>query len=241
MAISKDTLAILRKVRTSDVTDALDSLGFTNTYEMDPRLRPLFPGIFFAGIATTAEFNIIHRPMPRMTYDQFDDRQYKRNADGTTHPDALWPAGHKFGAPDEVHVIDTKQSRCGLLGSNNVLDAKIKGSVGFIIDGACRDSTECIGQESPVFCTVRSMRHMAGRLELASMNKPITCGGVYVRPGDGVIADDDGIVVIPQEEGEEVARRAWMVQDKDRRMRRAFYEKLGMKMDKTVELEERPW
>ena len=122
-----------------------------------------------------------------------------------------------------------------------MLDAKIKGTVGFIIDGACRDSTECIGQQSPVFCTVRSMRHMAGRLELASVNKPITCGGVYVRPGDGIVADDDGIIVIPQEEGEEVAKRAWMVQDKDRRMRRAFYEKLGMPMDKTVELEERPW
>ena len=43
MSISQDTLAILRKVRTSDVTDALDSLGMMNTYEMHPRLRPLFP------------------------------------------------------------------------------------------------------------------------------------------------------------------------------------------------------
>ena len=146
-----------------------------------------------------------------------------------------------MGSPDEVQVIDTKQSRCGLLGSNNVLDAKIKGTVGLIIDGACRDSGECIAQQSPVFCTVRSMRHMAGRLELASVNQPINCGGVLVRPGDGIIADDDGIVVIPQEEADEVARRAWRVQDKDRRMRRAFYEKLGMPYDKSVELEEQPW
>jgi regulator of RNase E activity RraA len=85
------------------------------------------------------------------------------------------------------------------------------------------------------------MRHMAGRLELASVNQPINCGGVRVAPGDGVIADDDGLVVIPQAEAEEVAKRAWMVQDKDRRMRRAFYEKLGMPLDSTVELEERPW
>ena len=49
------------------------------------------------------------------------------------------------------------------------------------------------------------------------------------------------IVVIPQEDAEEVAKRAWMVQDKDRRQRRAFYEKLGMPYDKTVEIEERPW
>lgn len=241
MSISQDTLAILRKVRTSDVTDALDSLGFTNTFEMDPRLRPLFPGIFFAGIASTAEFLTIHNPMPRMPYDEFNDRQYKRNPDGTTHKDALWPAGHSMGKPDEVQVIDTKQSRCGLLGSNNVLDGKIKGSVGFVIDGACRDSGECIQQESPVFCTIRSMRHMAGRLQLISIDKPINCGGVLVNPGDGIIADDDGIVVIPQAEAEEVAKRAWLVQEKDRGMRRAFYEKLGMEMDDSVKKEERPW
>lgn len=241
MSISQDTLAILRKVRTSDVTDALDSLGFTNTYEMDPRLRPLFPGIFFAGIASTAEFLTIHDPMPRMSYEEFDDRQYKRNPDGTTHKDALWPAGHSMGKPDEVHVIDTKLSRCGLLGSNNVLDAKLKGSVGFIIDGACRDSGECIQQESPVFCAIRSMRHMAGRLKLISVDKPVNCGDVLVNPGDGIIADDDGIVVIPQAEADEVAKRAWLVQEKDRGMRRAFYEKLGMEMDESVKLEERPW
>lgn len=239
--ISQATLDILRMVRTSDVTDALDSLGMMNTYEMHPRIRPLFPGIRFAGIATTAAFREIFTPTSRMTYDEFDDRQYKRNPDGTTHPQALWPAGHKMGGKDEVHVIDTRQSRCGLLGSNNVLDAKIKGTVGFIIDGACRDSDECIGQQSPVFCTVRSMRHMAGRLELASVNEPINCGDVLVRPGDGIIADSDGIVVIPQAEAEEIAKRAWRVQDKDRRMRRAFYEKLGMPMDETVAIEEQPW
>ena len=241
MTISEATLDILRRVRTSDVTDALDSLGLMNTYEMHPRIRPLFPGIRFAGIASTAAFREINRPIPRLSYEEFDDRQYKRNADGSTHPDALWPAGHVMGGPNEVHVIDTRQSRCGLLGSNNVLDARIKGTVGFVIDGACRDSDECILQQSPVFCAVRSMRHMAGRLELASTGEPVNCGDVLVRPGDGIVADSDGIVVVPQEEAEEIARRAWRVQDKDRRMRRAFYEKLGMPFDATVEIEERPW
>ena len=85
------------------------------------------------------------------------------------------------------------------------------------------------------------MRHMAGRLELASVNEPINCGGVLVKAGDGIIADDDGVVVIPQAEAEEIAKRAWRVQDKDRRQRRAFYEQLGMSYDATVTLAERPW
>ena len=110
-----------------------------NTYEMDPRLRPLFPGIFFAGIASTAEYRVVNHPIPRLTYEEFDERQYKKGPDGKGAPDALWKGGNKMGAPDEVQVIDTQLSRCGLLGSNNVLDAKIKGTVGFIIDGACRN------------------------------------------------------------------------------------------------------
>ena len=45
MAVSKETLEIFRSVRTSDVTDALDSLGLQQRYEMDPAMRPLYPGI----------------------------------------------------------------------------------------------------------------------------------------------------------------------------------------------------
>lgn len=238
MTISKETLALLRKVRTSDVTDALDSLGLAERYEMNTDIRPMFPGIFFAGIATTQEYRIKRNPIPALSYDEFDDRQYKKNPDGTAHPDALWRGGGPMGKPDEVVVIDTKQTRCGLLGSNNVLDAKIKGTVGFVIDGACRDSGECILQKSPVFCAIRSCTHMAGRIELASHDQPINCGGVLVNPGDGIIADDDGVMVIPQEIAAEVADRAYKVQYKDRVMRRAFYDKLGMPYDRTVSLDD---
>ena len=65
--------------------------------------------------------------------------------------------------------------------------------------------------------------------------------GIQHWRGDGIIADDDGVVVIPQAEAEEIAKRAWRVQDKDRRQRRAFYEQLGMSYDATVTLAERPW
>ena len=64
MTISQATLEILRRVRTSDVTDALDLLGYMKLYEMNPRLRPLFPGIRFAGIATTVCVREIKRPIP---------------------------------------------------------------------------------------------------------------------------------------------------------------------------------
>jgi regulator of RNase E activity RraA len=228
MGISKETLAVLRSVRTTDVADALDSMGLQARYEMDPEMRPMYQGIRFAGVAHTAEFRFIDRPLEPMSYEEFDERQYKDGAEG------LWKDGISAMAPDEVLVIDAKRSRAGIIGSNNTLKMRAAGAVGFITDGACRDSTECILQKTPVFCTVRSMAHPMGRIGRVSDNKPIVCAGVVVSPGDGIVADDDGVMVIPQQVADEVARRAKLIQDKDRPGRRAGYEAVGLPLDDTV-------
>jgi len=95
-------------------------------------------------------------------------------------------------------------------------------------------SDACILQKTPAFCTVRSPQHPMGRIVPVSDNQPITCAGVHVEPGDAILADDDGVVVIPQAIAGEVARRAKLIQDKDRPGRRAAYEKLGLPLDETV-------
>jgi regulator of RNase E activity RraA len=236
MPVTAATLAAFRSVRTSDVTDALDSMGLQERYEMDPAMVPMFPGIRFAGLAHTFEYRRIDKPLQPMSYEEFDERQYKRNPDGSTAPDALWK-GPGGGAPDEVIVIDAKRTRAGILGSHNTMECQIKGTVGFVIDGVCRDSTECMIQKTPVFCTVRSPAHPMGRIVNTSENAPIVCAGVVVRPGDVVIGDDDGVVVVPAEIAEEVARRAILVQAKDRPNRRSCYERLGRAFDETVTLE----
>lgn len=228
MAVSKETLAIFRSVRTSDVTDALDSMGLQQRYEMDPAMRPLYQGIRFAGIAHTAEYDLTDKPLTPMSYEEFDERQYKRA------PDGLWREAGPWGAPDEVLVIDAKRTRAGILGSANTLTGRLKGVVGYVIDGTCRDSTECIIQKTPAFCTVRSPAHPMGRIRPVSDQQPIVCAGVVVRPGDVIIADDDGVVVVPQEIADEVASRAKRIQDKDRPSRRKCYEALGLPLDETV-------
>lgn len=228
MAVSKDTLEVLKSVRTSDVCDALDSMGYQQRYEMDAEMRPLYSGIRFAGIAHTAEYDITDKPLTAMSYQDFDERQYKPG------PEGLWHEAGQWGAPDEVLVIDAKRTRAGILGSANTLSGRVKGVVGYIIDGTCRDSYECIIQKTPAFCTVRSPAHPMGRIRPVSDNEAIVCAGVVVKPGDAIIADDDGVVVIPQELADEVARRARLIQEKDRPGRRRAYEKLGLPLDKTV-------
>ena len=229
MTVSRETLAIFRSVRTSDATDALDSMGLQERYEMDPQMRPLYFGIRFAGIAHTAEYDLIDRPLPEMSYDEFDERQYKEG------PDGLWHEAGPWGAPDELLVIDAKRTRAGILGSHNTLAGRAKGVVGYVIDGTCRDSCECVIQKTPVFCTVRSPAHPMGRIGPVSDNEPIVCAGVQINPGDAIVADDDGVVVVPQDIADEVARRAKLIQDKDRPGRRALYEQLGLPLDGTVQ------
>jgi 4-hydroxy-4-methyl-2-oxoglutarate aldolase len=233
MTIDADTLAAARTVRTSDLSDALDSMGLQERYVMDPRMRPLFPGIRFAGIARTMAYEPIDRPLEPMTYEGFADRQY---APG---PEGLWREAGPYGAPDEVLVIDAKGTIAGILGSNNTLQARVKGTVGFVIDGVCRDSYEATIQDTPLFCTVRSPAHPMGRLRVVSDDEPIECAGVEVRPGDLVVADDDGVVVVPQDLAAEVVDRAVRIQDADRPGRRDGYERLGLPFDETV-AESRP-
>lgn len=229
MPVSRQTLEVFRSVRTSDVADALDSMGHQERYEMDPTMRPLYFGVRFAGIAHTAEYDVIDKPLAEMSYEEFDERQYKEG------PEGLWHKAGPWGAPDEVLVIDAKRAAAGILGSNNTLGGRAQGTVGFVIDGSCRDSYECIIQKTPAFCTVRSPAHPMGRIGPVSDNKPITCAGAPVEPGDVIVADDDGVIVVPQALADEAARRAKLVQDKDRPGRREGYKKLGLPPDETVQ------
>jgi regulator of RNase E activity RraA len=226
--ITTDVVRLARTVRTSDVADALDSMGLQERHQMDPRMRPLFPGIRFAGVAHPMAYDLVDRPLEPMRYDEFRRRQY---AEG---PEGLWREAGPWGAPDEVLVIDAKGTAAGILGSANTLKGRILGTVGFVIDGTCRDSYECTIQDTPVFCTVRSPAHPMGRIRAVSDGETILCAGAPVRSGELVVADDDGVIVVPHEIAEEVVDRARRIQEADRPGRRECYAKLGLPLDQTV-------
>lgn len=228
MTIDAEILAAARSVRTSDISDALDSMGLQERHQMDPRMRPLFPGIRFAGIAHPMAYDLIDEPLEPMGYEEFAERQY---AEG---PEGLWREAGPWGGPDEVLVIDAKGTAAGILGSANTLGGRARGTIGFVIDGTCRDSYECSIQTTPVFCTVRSPAHPMGRIVAVSDGEPIVCAGAPVRSGDLVVADDDGVIVVPHEMAEEVVDRARRIQEADRPGRRENYAKLGLPFDETV-------
>jgi regulator of RNase E activity RraA len=111
--------------------------------------------------------------------------------------------------PGSVLIIDgTDDGESRTIGSNNIMSWHKKGMVGVITGGGLADSDEIIAEKVPAYYRRLARGLRPGRNELESVNRPVTLGGVLVRPGDVVVADGDGVVVVPRERAEEVAKAA---------------------------------
>ena len=124
------------------------------------------------------------------------------------------PAVEALG-PGDILVMDLSgETRVAAWGEMTSLAAKVKGAVGVIIDGACTDLLEISEMQMPTWS--RGLSALVGRrLEHdGGINIPIQCGGVLVNPGDLIVADDNGIVVIPPTEAEDVYKTARWWEDR---------------------------
>ena len=77
--------------------------------------------------------------------------------------------------------------------------------LGVVTSGGLADSDEIVYHKVPAYFRRLARGIRPGRNELESVNRPINLGGVLVRPGDVVLADGDGVIVVPRENAEEVA------------------------------------
>lgn len=100
--------------------------------------------------------------------------------------------------PGDVLVIDRGgDTRCACWGEMTSLAAKVKGINGTIIDGAATDVAEILAMGYPVYSRAISAFTSLAKAEQGDINVDVSCGGVPVRPGDVILADENGIVVIP--------------------------------------------
>ena len=91
-----------------------------------------------------------------------------------------------------------------------------------VIDGVCRDVMKAIDDGYPMFTRGRYMRTGKDRAELAGVNVPVSIGGVRVRPGDIVVADANGVVVVRRERAAEVAKAARHIEEVEASIRAAI-------------------
>jgi 4-hydroxy-4-methyl-2-oxoglutarate aldolase len=171
--IVADRLAALY---TPVVADVLDRLGYREQ-SLRANVRPLFPGARAAGIARTVQTI----PAPELSPAE----PYKGEMEAV---DALGPG-------DVLVVSECHWSFWGELLSTA---ARYRGCRGAVIDGYTRDTRAITAMGFPVFCTGIHPADSLGRLDVTCHDVPVRCGGVLVHPGDLILADDDGVVVVPQ-------------------------------------------
>jgi regulator of RNase E activity RraA len=227
-------LALFAGLRVSDVADGLDIDGLQGVGLVDPEIKALWRDTdTFAhricGIAVTVRYVPTNRRASRMTPEEF--RKWESDWYQRISPEPF--VG--LLRPGSVVVIDGDQDGdTGTIGSNNILGWKLAGAVGVVTSGGARDTDEIVKEKVPLYLRRLGRGIRPGRNEVESVNRPVTIGGVLVRPGDVVVADGDGVVVVPREQAEPVAAAARAILESDKAGRRGLYQKLGLPEDVTV-------
>ena len=123
-------------------------------------------------------------------------------------------------APGDVIVIDNDgRVDCTVWGDILTLYAGMRGIAATVIDGVCRDVSKALGDDYPLFSTGRFMRTGKDRVEVESVNTTVAVGTVRVAARDIVVADANGVVIVPRGRARDVAETARRIEEVESRIR----------------------
>lgn len=242
-------LQLYKGARVTDVVDGLVTVGYMDIGVMDPKIAPLWRDVEkmdhrFSGIAVTVRYAPTNRPMhPGADLSKPENYQAYRDWRGMWYNEISPETFREHIKPGTVIVMDNKDDNdTGSTGSKNIMDWQDRGAVGLVAAGGVRDIDEIILQKNPVYMdyTQRGRGERIGRNEIIDVQRPVVVGGVLVHPGDVVVADSDGVVVVPRRVAVRVGQIAYQELVDDMKGRKALYEKLGRKIDETVDVREEP-
>jgi regulator of RNase E activity RraA len=189
----KERIDFLKKTETGFVTDALELLkvgGWTwGVYPANPKMK-------VAGRAFTVKFDYVQ---PEQKFIKHMMNLYEHFKPG----DVLVVAAHEKGAITGEHVI---------YGAINA------GYEGYVIDGYVRDYGGIAAHGFPTFCCGPAAGHAPKNFKAVAVNIPITIGGAEVHPGDYIIGDIDGVIVIPADKIDEVIDLSAKIAEVENRM-----------------------
>ncbi|MGC8887130.1 MAG: RraA family protein [Verrucomicrobiia bacterium] len=228
-------LKLFEGLRVADVCDGMDAVGLKDIGLMSSDIHPLWRDTSnfthrIVGIAITARYIPTQLPTPTgITTEQYD----KWAADWYKNRSSE-PFTQIIRKGSVVVIEEAPDCDVGSIGSNNIMSWKLKGCVGVITSGTARDTDEIILERIPLYFKKPGRGIRPGRNEIESVNRPIVCGGVTVMPGDVIVADGDGVIVVPRERAEEVAVYARKILNGDKAARLKLYDKLGIPADNSV-------
>ncbi len=175
------------------ISDAVDALGLPNTV-LDPAVRCLSGNVILGRARTISRF----RAPPNATQAEVDPSLgmgTQKLIDDCREGDVV-----VIGAENDVDFA--------MWGDNMGVRASSLGVRGVVTDGVVRDLAEMSRLGLSIFARGATPKQAFRRMLTASIDQPTICGGVMVRPGDVVIGDTDGVIVIPQSKAAEVAAKA---------------------------------
>lgn len=229
-----EILKLYEKLRVADVSDGMDMVGLPNIGLVDPAIHPDWVdrenlSHIIRGIAVTARYVPTQRPdrpKPGEDFAAWEGHFY------STYSTEIFADAIQKGSV--VVIDDVEDKDIGSIGSNNILSWVKAGAVGVVTDAGSRDTDEVAIEKVPLYLRKKGRGIRPGRNELESVNRPIVIGGVLVCPGDVVVADGDGVVVVPRKVAKQVAEFAQAILDKDKAGRLNLYKSLGIPLDNTV-------
>ena len=231
-------------LRVADVIDGLDAVGLPEVTMMDKHIRPLWRDEVkishrIHGIALTVRLVPAQDTWRRFTSHQ-DERRWEANWKPPADMRTDTGRNPNFGRlihPGTVLVVEGDAHDNGFCGSNDALAWVGLGLRGLVGNAVCRDTDELTLTHVPVYQDpMQAPRGInQGRMWMESYNEPVVVGGVLVMPGDIVVADNDGVAVVPRAKGEEVAKIARWIFENDEIQRGKIYDRIGRPRDWTVQ------
>lgn len=183
--------------------DRLRPFGVATVHEamgrvglMRPYIRPIYPSAKMCGPAVT----VLLQPGDNWMFHV---------------------AAEQIRPGDVVVAGCTTESEDGFFGELLASSMRTRGAAGLVIDGGCRDTKELEEMDFPVFSRAINAKGTV-KATLGSVNVPVVCANALIHPGDVIVADHDGVVVVPQDRVSAVADAAQKREDNEARKRQEF-------------------